>query len=425
MNMQGRTKLTRSFPVIRTAVAVTLAGLAAQAQADAFDPVIGAIGETKPILDVRLRYEAVDQEPFVQDADAVTLRVRPGFETGKAWGTALLVEGDLIWPLKTNYNSTINGKTNFPTVADPESYEINRLQLTNTSIIDTTITVGRQRIVLDDHRFVGNVGWRQNEQTYDGVRVVNKHIPNLTIDVSYVGQINRIWGPHGLPGNNDGRFTGDNFLANVAYQFPLGKLTGFGYLVEFEETPNPVRETTRTFGFRFAGEKPLAKIKLGYIASWATQTDRGDNPLEFSNKYYLAELTGTFRQFSLGAGYEVLGGDGVKGFTTPLATLHKFQGWADKFLTTPVNGIKDKYANVGYLKKGVGPLETLGLTASLHDYESERLSINYGEELNLQLQAKYRRFTGTLKYADYDAAATTPTAVRDTSKLWVQLDFIW
>jgi hypothetical protein len=423
--MQGRKTLTRSFSVFRTAVVVTFAGLAAHAQADGLDPLIGAIGETKPLLDLRLRYEMVDQEPFVEDADAATLRGRIGFETGKAWATALLVEGDFVTAIEDNYNSTINGKTTYPVVADPESYEINRLQLTNTSIIDTTITLGRQRIVLDDHRFVGNVGWRQNEQTFDALRVVNRHIPNTTIDVSYVGQVNRIFGPHGLPGSNDGRFTGDTFLANVAYQFPLGKLTGFGYLIEFEELPNPVRDTTQTFGARFQGEKPLAKIKLGYIASWATQSDRGDNPLNFKNKYLLGELTATFRQYSIGGGYEVLEGDGVKGFSTPLATLHRFQGWADKFLTTPVNGLKDRYLNAGYLKKGVGPLETLGLTASWHDYVSERLSIDYGGELNVQLQGKYRRFTGTLKYANYNAASTTPTAVRDTQKLWAQLDFIW
>jgi hypothetical protein len=423
--MQGRKTLTRSFSVFRTAVVVTFAGLAAHAQADGLDPLIGAIGETKPLLDLRLRYEMVDQEPFVEDADAATLRGRIGFETGKAWATALLVEGDFVTAIEDNYNSTINGKTTYPVVPDPESYEINRLQLTNTSIIDTTITLGRQRIVLDDHRFVGNVGWRQNEQTFDALRLVNRHIPNTTIDVSYVGQVNRIFGPHGLPGNNDGRFTGDTFLANVAYQFPLGKLTGFGYLIEFEELPNPVRDTTQTFGARFQGEKPLAKIKLGYIASWATQSDRGANPLNFTNKYLLGELTATFRQYSMGAGYEVLEGDGVKGFSTPLATLHRFQGWADKFLTTPVNGLEDRYLNAGYLKKGVGPLETLGLTASWHDYKSERLSIDYGGELNLQLQAKYRRFTGTLKYANYNAASTTPTAVRDTQKLWAQLDFIW
>jgi hypothetical protein len=425
MYMQGRKKLTRSFRVFRTVVVVTLAGLAPIAQGDGLEPLIGAISETKPLLDVRLRYESVEQEPFVPDANAVTFRVRPGFETGKAWNTALLVEGDLVWPLQTDYNSTTNGKTQYPVVADPESYEINRLQLTNTSIIDTTITLGRQRIVLDDHRFVGNVGWRQNEQTFDALRVVNRHIPNVVIDVSYVGQVNRIFGPHGLPGNNDGRFTGDTFLANVAWQTVLGKLTGFGYLIEFEELPNPVRDTTQTFGVRFQGEKPLAKIKLGYIASWATQSDRGDNPLDFKNDFYVVELTGTFRQFSAGAGYEVLEGDGVKGFSTPLATLHKFQGWADKFLTTPVNGIEDTYANLGYLKKGVGPLETLSVTASWHDYKSERLSINYGDELNLQMQAKIRRFSGTLKYADYNAAATTPAAVRDTKKFWAQIDFVW
>jgi hypothetical protein len=404
---------------------VLLGSLVAAAQADGLDPLMGAFGETKFLADARLRFESVDQEPLAEEASAMTLRARLGFDTGKAWSTSLLVEGDAIWPLITDYNSTTNGKTLYPVVADPEGYEVNRLQLTNTSIVDTTITLGRQRIVLDDHRFVGNVGWRQNEQTFDALRVVNKHIPNVTIDVSYVNQVNRIFGPEGLPGANDGRFTGDTVLANLAWQLPLGKLTGFGYLVEFEQLPVPVRDTTQTYGLRFQGEKPLAKIKLGYIASWATQSDRGANPLDFSNKYYLGELTGTFRQYSAGAGIEVLEGDGIKGFTTPLATLHKFQGWADKFLATPVNGLEDKYINLGYLKKGFGPLETLSIALSWHDYDSERLSINYGQELDLQLQGKFRRFTGTLKYADYNAAATTPLAVRDTSKFSAQLDFTW
>jgi hypothetical protein len=414
-----------SFLYFGISAAVMFAGAALQARADGLDALAGAIGETRPLLDLRLRHESVKQEPFAEEANALTLRDRMGFETGKAWGTALLVEGDLVWPLQTHYNSTTNGKTQYPVVADPEAYEINRFQLTNTSVVDTTITLGRQRIVLDDQRFVGNVGWRQNEQTYDALRVVNRHIPNLTIDASYVGQVNRVFGPHGLPGSNDGRFTGDTFLANLAYQLPLGKLTGFGYLIEFEELPNPVRDSTQTFGARLQGEKPLARIKLGYIASWAIQSDRASNPLDFSNQYLLAELTGTFRQFSLGAGHEVLQGNGVKGFSTPLATLHRFQGWADKFLATPVNGLKDRYVNFGYLKKGLGVLETVSLAASWHKFDSQRQSINYGEELNLQLQTKYRRFSGVLKYADYNAAATTPIAVRDTRKFWAQLDFIW
>jgi hypothetical protein len=395
------------------------------ASADGLAPISGAIGETKFIADARVRFESVDQEPFAESASAATLRARLGFETGKAWSTALLVEGEAVLPLDGKYNSTINGKTVYPVVADPKAFELNRLQLTNTSIVDTTITLGRQRIVLDDHRFVGNVGWRQNEQTFDAVRVVNRHIPNLTIDVSYLNQVNRIFGPDGLPGANDGRFTGDSVLANVAWQSRLGKLTAFGYLIEFEQAPVPVRDTTQTYGLRFQGERPLSKLKLAYIASFAKQTDRGANPLDFSNNFYMAELTGTFRQYSIGGGFERLEGDGVKGFSTPLATLHRFQGWADKFLTTPVNGIADLYANVGYQKKGVGPLETFSLSASWHDYESERLDIDYGQEFNIQLQGKFRRFTGTLKLADYNAATSTPVAVRDTRKFWAQIDFAW
>jgi hypothetical protein len=402
--------------------AICATGLAGIASAG---PIAGAIGETRPLADARLRYENVDQEPFAKEANALTLRARLGFETGKAWNTALLAEGDFNWPLVSHYNGTTTpADPRYPVVADPEAYELNRLQLTNTSMVDTTLTLGRQRINLDDQRFVGNVGWRQNEQTFDGLRVVNKHIPNLAIDVSYINRVNRVFGPKGRAGANDGRFTGDTFLVNLAWQLPIGKLTGFGYLVDIEQRPAPIRDSTQTYGLRLQGEKPLAKVKLAYVASWATQRAWQDNPLRFNNDYRMVELTATYRQYSLGAGYEALQGDGTKGFATPLATLHRFQGWADKFLATPVNGIDDLYATAGYNSKGVGPLETLGFTAAWHDYESDRLSIDYGSELDLQLVGKYKRFTGTVKYAAYDAASTTPT-VRDTDKLWVQVDFTW
>jgi hypothetical protein len=163
------------------AVATASWVVAENARADGFAPIVGALGETKPIVDTRLRFESVDQQPFASKAEASTFRIRAGFETGKAWGTALLVEGVAIVPLQERYNNTNNGKTTFPIVADPENYALNRLQLVNTLIPNTTLTLGRQRLVLDDHRFVGNVGWRQNEQTYDAFRVINKSVPNVTI----------------------------------------------------------------------------------------------------------------------------------------------------------------------------------------------------------------------------------------------------
>jgi hypothetical protein len=405
---------------IASAISMAMSLGAVTAHADGFGPIGGAIGETKPIIDTRLRFEGVDQDPMASEAEALTLRARLGFETGKAWDTALLAEGELIWPLRSDYNSTLNGKTTYPAVPDPESYELNRLQLTNTRISGTTVTLGRQRIVLDDHRFVGNVGWRQNEQTFDSLRVVNRSVTNLTIDVAYLDQVNRVFGKE----SPQGRYYGDSFLGNVAYQLPIGKLTGFGYWLEFDPLPGvpaAVRDSSQTFGLRFAGERPLSRIKLGYIASYATQEEYGANPLSFDNDYRLLELTGTYRQYYVGAGVEILEGNGTKGFTTPLATLHRFQGWADKFLVTPANGIDDRYVNAGFTMKGVGPLDTVGLQASYHVYQAERISQDYGSEYNVQVQAKWQRMLATLKYADYHA----DRLLTDTSKLWLQFEYVW
>jgi hypothetical protein len=402
------------------AVTLTLCAACAGAYADDLGSLRNAISEAKPIFDARLRFEGVDQAPMANDAEAITWRARLGFETGKVWNTALLVEGDLLWPLTSDYNSTTNGNTAYPVVADPETYEFNRLQLANTSIPMTTATLGRQRIILDDHRFVGNVGWRQNEQTFDSLRIVNKSLANTTFDVSYVTQVNRVFGKD----SPQGQYEGDSVLANASYQFAIGKLTGFGYWIDIEPiaaAPAAVSDSSETFGLRFTGERPVDKFKLGYIASYATQTEYADNPLVFDLDYYLAELTGSYRQYSLGAGLEVLEGDGTKGFTTPLATLHRFQGWADKFLTTPQNGVEDRYLNAGVAFKNVGPLETLSALASYHVYDAQRGAGDYGSETNAQIQATWKRFTGLVKYADYRA----DSLFTDTTKFWVQIDYVW
>lgn len=406
--------------VIGWGVAAGAAFACAAAHAADLGPLSGAISETKPLFDSRLRYEGVDQDPMAADARAVTLRLRMGLQTGKAWDTALLVEGDLIWPLSSHYNSTTNGHSGYPVVPDPESYEFNRLQLMNTAIPATTLTLGRQRIVLDDHRFVGNVGWRQNEQTFDALRMVNSGIANVTVDVSYVRQANRIFGKESL----QGRFEGDSVLANVSYQFPVGKLTGYGYRLRFDDiagVPAAASDSTDTYGVRFAGDRPLDKFKLSYAIAYAMQEDAGGNPLSFDNDYYLAELTGFYRQYSVGIGQETLQGDGVKGFTTPLATMHKFQGWADKFLTTPANGIEDRYLNAGVTLKGIDVFDTVGALLSYHSFAAERISLDYGSEIDLQVQAKWQRFVGTVKYAKYRA----DDFLTDTRKFWMQLDYVW
>jgi hypothetical protein len=282
-------------------------------RADEADPLKGAFGETKLILDTRLRVETVEQEGVANDAHATTIRARLGFETGKAWSTSLLVEGDAIVPIRDDYrpDPAVPTMTGYPVVADPESYEVNRFQLTSTSLPGTTITLGRQRIALDDQRFVGPVGWRQNEQTFDALRVVNRSIANVVFDATYFNRVNRIFGPDSPQGD----YEGDSLLLNASYQTRIGKFVGFGYLLDFENlvgVPAAVRDSTSTYGLRFSGEKPAGKIKISYIAAYASQTDYADNPLDFDLDYVNAEATATFKRYGLGAGIEIMEGNGVK-----------------------------------------------------------------------------------------------------------------
>jgi hypothetical protein len=152
---------------------------AGAAYADGLDPVKGAFGETKYIFDSRLRMEDVDQDPLPEDASALTLRLRLGFETGKAWNTALLVEGEAVIPLQDDYrpDPAVPEMIAYPVVADDEAYEVNRFKFTNTSLPGTTLTLGRQRILLDDQRFIGNSAGGRTSRRFDAFRMVNRTSP--------------------------------------------------------------------------------------------------------------------------------------------------------------------------------------------------------------------------------------------------------
>lgn len=372
-----------------------------------------ALAETKPIFDARLRYEAVDQDGLAEEASALTYRFRAGLETGSFFDTKFLVEFDHVDDLIDDFNSTINGKTMYPVVADPNATELNRLQLTNTSIPGTTITLGRQRIGLDDARFVGNVGWRQNEQTFDGLRIQNSSFGKLKVDLTYIAQINRVFGDD----SPAGRWEGDTYLLNVSHPTPIGTVTGFAYNVDVDDAGGVF--SSQTIGARLAGKQPVGSGTLGYTLSYATQSDYGSSPLDYSADYFLAEGNYTVDSLTAGLGWEVLGGDDARGFQTPLATLHKFQGWADKFLTTPTTGVEDIYAKLGYKLGDVGPLSGVNLAAVYHDFSADVGGAEYGSEIDLAASAKWKSVGITFKYSDYSA----DDFATDTSKFWIQFDF--
>ncbi len=383
--------------------------------------------EVKPIIEARMRYENVEQQDVAVESDAVTMRLRAGV-TAKTSSFAVLVEGEGTLAIVEDYNSGVNGKLG-PVIPDPENIELNRAQIQFTGIPKTIITAGRQRINLDDQRFVGSVGWRQNEQTFDAVRAEWSGIKNVKADATYAWSQRTIWGVDGF-GARQTAVGGDNVLANLSYKGKTFGVTAFAYVADLDEAPvQAFRLSSKTFGLRANATLPLGKAKLGLVASYAKQSDYNNNPNDSSSDYLLGEAMLDVAPFKLTAGYEVLGADNgvaLSSFQTPFATLHKFNGTADKFLITPPEGLRDLYVGAGVSPK-IKALPGFNAQLTWHQFTSDRLSQNYGTEWNAQMGWKIgKKIAFLAKYADYKRKGAADFAGdADTQKFWAQFDYIF
>lgn len=384
----------------------------------AADSMDEALSNGKFSVDVRARYENVSHDAFATNASAMTIRTRLGYGTEAYKGFKAFIEGDVTRSLENdNFNSTVNGRTAYPVVADPNSLRLNRMWVSYSGIADTTFKLGRQRIKLDNDRFVGNVGWRQNEQTYDAVRATNTSVENLKFEYIYAWQVNRIFGSRAaVPGR---RFDGDVHLANASYNFKdVGKLTGYGYFIKLDQSAGL---TNRTMGVRFAGGRDVSDgVKIIYAAEYAVQKDYKHNPADFSLNYGMASLGVKYSGFTAKATYEVLEGNGSRGFVTPLATLHAFQGFTDNFLATPTTGISETQGYVDYTFKNVGGIGKVKIAGWYRDFDADVGAEDLGEEIDFLIAfSPWKRWSVSFKYADYSGADLRP----DVRKLWLTLGY--
>jgi len=401
--------------ITKAAAVLAVGGVACTGSAQAQEITV------KPVAEARVRYEHVDQDGLGAGADALTVRVRGGAQaTSGALSATVIGQGTLA--VVDDYYDGLQGAATRPLVADPQNIALYIAQL-QYKAKGVTLTAGRQKISLDDERFVGNVAFRDNAQTFDAVRAELVPVKGLKLDLSYVWSVRTIWGIDGR-GAKQQAVGGDNVLANLSFETPLGTLTGFAYLVDQDEAAvQAFRLSSQTYGARLTGSRGLGNaVKLAWQASYARQSDWHRNPNDYSAEYWLADATLDVKGWKLNAGYEVLGADDGRPFTsfqTPLGTNFKFQGWADKFLTTPQNGVRDLYFGGGYGAKQMGALSAVSLQATWHRFDSDRLDQHYGNEINLLASAKLRKTTVALRYAHYDAKAFAT----DVDKFWIQVDW--
>ncbi len=363
----------------------------AEGSGDAF---IDALAGGKVNFDARMRYESVDDESLLKDAEALTIRTRLGYTTGELAGFSAVVEMADI-RVVGGVDSYAPEKAGYAVIADPEDTVLNRGYIQYKGIEGLTLAGGRQRIIYDNARFIGNVGWRQNEQTFDSFTTVYT-VGDVTLNYAFIDEVK------GITESFDADVT--NHLVNASWAMsPALKITGYGYFLEDDKT----QAENDTVGLRLSGSPAIGdNLKLLYTLEYAEQ-DTNNNDAE----YFLAEAGVGVGPVTIKAGYEQLGSDdGLYGFQTPLATKHAFNGWSDKFLATPVTGLEDTYLDISATAFG------MNFKAVYHQFDANKGNADYGSETNLLISKAFgKHYVLGVKYAAYNAEDFSV----DTDKLWV------
>lgn len=370
-----------------------------------------ALTSGKAGISIRARYEHVDQDGVFENADALTTRLRLNYRTETWKNLSAFAEFDYVFHLLGDFNSgggTSPNKTQYPAVVDPKGADLNQFHLDYAFDENTRLRLGRQRILLDNQRFVGGVGWRQNEQTYDGLTVSSKALHKTALSYSYITNVRRIFGDDVPSGSNDV----DAHLLNAKIAInDTWSLSPYFYSLDNDDIAS---FSSATLGARIAGELKAGEGSVALLAEFATQDDAGNNPINYDAQYFhLGGLWSLQQGLSLGLDFESLGGGSAPGmsFRTPLATLHAFQGWADMFLATPTGGIEDLFATVKF---------TAGrwnLTGVFHDFSAESGGGDYGTEIDLSIATAIHGNYGILfKGALFNGDTA---AYPDTNKIWI------
>ncbi|MES9949522.1 MAG: alginate export family protein [Candidatus Thiodiazotropha sp.] len=433
-----------------------------------------AITTGKPDVWLRLRYEEVEDDiptgsPLAgtEDADLLSLRAALGYTSARFHGfwarlelelnrrlgsdSALNVDDDLTFPPGPAGSRIAEGHALIP---DNNYEEINEAFIGWRSATGgcpnapgacnghTSFKLGRQSIIYDNHRWVGNIIWRQNLQSFDAFRFDNSSISNLSFSYAYIDRVNRLFGDDSP--FREYEMNNSHFL-NVAYKLPFGKLSGYGYLLDYDDNPRtPFPEgvgvgpgitnfDSDTWGLRFTGKHRLHdNFILLTELEWANQDPSGDAASNLDdNDYTNIEIGGAFdvagKPVVLKIGQEVLEGNGVNALQTPLATVHAFNGWTDKFVgapggsATPAGGLVDTSVTLvlkGLMSSVIGPSK---LVVQYHKFEADNAIggiDDYGDEWGVLFAKPFdKKWLGLIKFASFEDGGDGFSF--DTDKIWL------
>lgn len=389
-----------SVPVFLSCLLLSLHGAGALAEQ----------GDWQPSIDLRYRLELVDDDRFTRNATASTLRVRLGLVSPDWSGWQFALSGHAnrhIGP--EDFNSTANGRSAYPVVADPDDENVSEAWIGYSKPEVFSIRAGRQRLIEDNVRFLGNVGFRQLEQTFDAVSIAATP-GDWQVDIRWIDKAHRVFGPDN-PSDLLAEADLNAWMGTLAHPVGAGTLAVYAHRIAFEDRP----ASHRNLGLRLTGPLP-GDHGLSYRLEAARQDGIRQLDDADAQHYLHARIAQKLQTWHWFAGHERLGGDGDYAFQTPLATLHAHNGWTDQFLTTPADGLVDTYAAAGtQLGQWTGLVK-------LHDFRSDRGSRRYGREFGLMIK---RPLVAGLSFEFKAAHFDGDDDRADVQKIWWTLNGNW
>ncbi|MEW6073433.1 MAG: hypothetical protein AB1726_12695 [Planctomycetota bacterium] len=374
--------------------------------------ILDALAQGRYWLEGRYRFEYVETDESIatgRQAYASILRTVLGFESG-AWngfrGTVEFENVSIIGNQQFHDGLHDRYAGVLPTVLDPEVTAINEVFLDYEGIEENLFRLGRQTILLDNQRHVGNVGFRQNDQTYDAFTVNNTYFADVKLFYGYIQNVNTILGADAPMSSH---------LVNARYETAdWGGITGYTYLLDYDDDS----ASSSTYGVRWTAAHTVAdSVDLTWALEAANQTDAYDNETDIDASYFHGEIGGSIPDAPAGlagkAGFEILeGNEGAVGdkFSTPLATKHSFNGWADMFLTTPDAGLEDYYLGAS------GAVDRASWALIYHWFDANDGDDTWGDEFDAMVSYPCsKRVTVGAIYASYLAKDW----MEDTTKIWL------
>jgi hypothetical protein len=314
---------------------------------------------------------------------------------------------ELTWQDEFSNGEFFNDR---PVVPDVAGTDLNQALLRYSPTNTVQLSLGREAINLGNERFVGTNGFWQNEQTLDTAGFNYEFGFASHFLYRYVDNANRI------TGNNSGKnlaSSDTNFNTNNG-QRPAAFLGDhdhdthllFAELKEWDysqvqayyfdmDIKDATALSNKTLGFRYEYTGRWNNLRTLAHAELALQERTEINNDAILQYYDLGAGIG-YRANEISINYQRLEENNGTSFVTPLASLHNYNGWADKFLSTHSSGLRD------YEVQYIWRQNPIKIDARYHSFHTDNNNSKLGEELDIDFSVKLSRHdTVRFRYANF------------------------